>query len=121
MTLMISYCGLACDTCPIYLATIESDQVGKQQLRESIAKQCAEQYNLKLLLEDITDCDGCSANTGRLFSGCFECEIRKCAINKKIATCAYCSHYVCEKLEKHFLLDPDSKKRLEELRALYKS
>ena len=117
MTSMISYCGLACNTCPIYLATIERDELRKQQLRKSIAKQCAEQYNLKLHLEDITDCDGCRANTGRLFSGCIECEIRKCAIEKKIKTCAFCSDYACEKLEKHFLLDPEVRKRLEQIRS----
>lgn len=121
MDRMISYCGLACNTCPIYLATIERDELRKQQMRESIAKQCAEQYDLKLRIEDITDCDGCRADSGRLFSGCIKCEIRKCATERKIETCAYCSDYACEKLEKHFSLEPESKKRLEELRALHKS
>lgn len=116
MNMMISYCGLTCNTCPIYLATIEGDELRKQQLREAIAKQCAEQYNLKLHLEDITDCDGCRANTGRLFSGCVECEIRKCAIERKIKTCAFCDDYACKKLEKHFLLDPESQDRLEQIR-----
>ena len=91
MNTMISYCGLSCDTCPVHLATIERDEVRKQELRESIAKQCAEQYNLELHLEDITDCDGCRTNTGRLFSGCIDCEIRRCALERKVETCAHCS------------------------------
>lgn len=116
MNTMISYCGLACDTCPVHLATIERDEVRKQELRESIAKQCAERYNLELHLEDITDCDGCRTNTGRLFSGCIDCEIRRCALEREIETCAHCNEYGCEKLEKHFLLDPDSKNKLEQIR-----
>lgn len=116
MDKMISYCGLSCNSCPVHMATIERDEVRKQQMRESIVKQCAEQYHMQLRLEDITDCDGCRANTGRLFSGCFECQIRKCAMERKIENCAYCNDYLCGKLEKHFLLNPDSEKNLKEIR-----
>ncbi len=50
-----------------------------------------------------TDCDGCTPVAGRLFSGCSNCEIRTCAIGKKLKSCAFCSDFACEKLEKHFL------------------
>ena len=117
MDKLVSYCGLSCQTCPVHLATIERDEARRKIIRTSIAELCARQYGMDLLLEDITDCDGCRANTGRLFSGCIECEIRKCAIEKKIKTCAFCSDYACEKLEKHFLLDPEIRKRLEQIRS----
>jgi hypothetical protein len=113
---MISYCGLSCDVCPIHLATIETDENLKQILKTSIAKKCLEKYAMDLQLQDITDCDGCRAKTGRLLSGCLECEIRQCAIEKNIESCAYCNDYACEKLEKQFLLDPEAKLRLDEIR-----
>jgi hypothetical protein len=113
---MIAYCGLACDGCPIYLASSESDKFRKQTLRESIAKQCTELYGIDLKLEDITDCDGCQAETGRLFSGCLNCEIRKCALRRNIENCAFCSDYSCEKLQEHFLHDSFSQTRLGEIR-----
>lgn len=116
MDKMIAYCGLSCSTCPIYLATIEKDEGRKIVIREAIVEQCVQQYGMHLQLEDITDCDGCKADTGRLFSGCFGCEIRKCAMKRNMESCAYCIDYGCEKLEQQFLFDPDAKNRLEEIR-----
>ena len=114
---MLAYCGLNCITCPIHLATLETDKSRKLALRESIAKQCAEIYNMEMKAGDITDCDGCMADTGILFSGCMKCPIRKCAQGKNIKNCAYCAGYACEQLMKHFALDPEAKTRLEQIRA----
>lgn len=113
---MIAYCGLRCDTCPIHLAALEEDESRKQKMKESIAQQCLEQYGMKLIPGDITDCYGCWADNDRLFSGCLNCDIRKCAMMKKIESCAFCGDYPCEKLRKIFSLDPDAQKRLEEIR-----
>lgn len=116
METSVAYCGLACDTCPIHLATLEPDHSRRQTMRESIAELCTKQYGMNLQPEDITDCDGCRANTGRLFSGCLNCEIRKCVLLKNNESCAFCKDYVCEILQKHFLLDPEAEIRLEEIR-----
>ena len=112
----IAYCGLSCDTCPIHLATLEPDPLLQQEMRISIARQCTEQYRMNLLAEDITDCDGCRANSVRLFSGCTNCLIRPCAISKQVINCAYCREYACDKLEAFFKQDPEAKRRLEEIR-----
>ncbi len=117
---MIAYCGLECDSCPVHLATLEKDESLKQNMRVSIAEQCFEEYGMKLKPGDITDCDGCQADNGRVFSGCLNCEIRKCAMMKKIDSCAYCDDYPCEILSNNFSHDPDARKRLESIRRLYK-
>ena len=114
--IMIAYCGLVCDSCPIYLATLEQDKSRQQEIRNSIAKICNEQYGMSLKPEDVTDCDGCLANTGRLFSGCLNCEIRKCAIQKEIESCAYCPEYACNKLEEMFKHESGARERLDEKR-----
>ena len=114
---MLAYCGLRCDTCPIHLATIEKDEERKFEMRVSIVEQINRQYNKDLMPEDISDCDGCKAKGGRLFTGCLGCEIRNCALQRNIESCAYCDEFGCEKLQKHFCLDPESFSRLEELRA----
>jgi hypothetical protein len=85
-------------------------------MRVAIAEECYEQYGMKMQPEDINDCDGCCANTGRIFSGCLTCEVRKCAMSKNLKSCAYCSDYICKKLKERLLLDPDAQRRLEELR-----
>jgi len=117
MNTMTAYCGLACDTCPIHLATLESDSSKRQTMRAAIAQTCREQYGMNLQLQDITDCDGCRSETGRLFPGCTSCEIRNCATGRELTSCAFCSDYVCEKLLKHFETDPSAQARLEKLRS----
>lgn len=116
METFIAYCGLRCDTCPIHLMTLEQDVSLQQTKRASIAELCSKVYGMKMQPGDITDCDGCRAGTGRIFSGCLQCEIRKCASKKNIDSCAFCDDYACKTLKKHFSLDPTAKTRLEEIR-----
>jgi hypothetical protein len=113
---MISYCGLYCDTCPIHLATLETDKEMQRNKRFEIAKLCREQYGMDYNPDDITDCDGCRTENGRLFSGCKTCEIRKCAIEKRVENCAYCDEYACEKLKAFLVKEPIAETRLNELR-----
>ena len=112
----IAYCGLECETCPIHLATMEKNDSVKARMRIEIAEQLASIYKTTPKPGIITDCDGCKAIDGRLFTGCTDCEIRKCAILKKVTNCAYCSDYACDKLNRHFVIDPGAQARLEEIR-----
>ena len=112
----IAYCGLVCDTCQIHLAIFEQDKALQQKMRSEIAQQCNKLYGTTLQAGDINDCDGCRADSGRLFSGCLNCGIRKCAMVRSIENCAFCNDYVCDILEKHFLLDPEARKRLDKIR-----
>lgn len=113
---IFAYCGLDCHICPIYLATREENKEKQEKKRKIIVRLIKKHYGLKLNLEDITDCDGCTADTGRLFSQCKDCTIRKCAREKRIESCAYCMDYICKALEEFFAKEPDAKKRLEEMR-----
>ena len=116
MEIMISFCGLACDSCPIHLATLEKDIIKKTQMRKDISEQLAKIYGTTPKPEIISDCDGCKMINGRLFTGCIDCEIRKCANLKDLENCACCSDFACEKLEKHYTYDPASRDRLEVIR-----
>ncbi len=113
----LSYCGLICDKCAIYLATREKDEEKKHEMRVEIARQIKEHYGEEYKPEDVTDCDGCKSENGRLFSGCSKCKIRKCAQDKDIENCAYCDEYPCEELEKIFTTDPDARKRLDKIKS----
>jgi hypothetical protein len=113
---MLAYCGLVCNTCPIHLATKEQGQEKKREMRVEIARRINKLYKEKLKAEDVTDCDGCSTEGGRLFSGCKKCQIRKCAKGKAVENCAYCSDYACEKLKKFFATEADAKARLAVIR-----
>lgn len=114
--MMIAYCGLDCEKCPIHLATLEPDRSKQLSMRLEIARICTQQYGMDLLPRDVTDCDGCSAQTERLFSGCARCEIRRCALDKNLTSCAICAEYACENLLKHFETDPGARTRLDSMR-----
>jgi len=110
----LAYCGLVCEKCPIYLATREQDKDKQYKMRADIAQEIKRHYGRESRPEDIGDCDGCKAETGRLFST--SCDIRNCAVQKGIENCAYCDNYPCELLEKLFITDLDAKKRLDDIR-----
>ena len=112
----LAYCGLICQTCPIYLATRTKDGEEQARMRTDITRLLNEHYGMKYTPEDITDCDGCSREEGRLFSGCHNCFIRTCARKKSLENCAYCSEYACENLEALFASESGARKRLEEIR-----
>ncbi len=111
----IAYCGLICQTCPIYLATREKNKEEQMKMRAMIARQCNEHYGVSYKPEDISDCDGCGAG-GRLFPPSQSCVIRICAKQKGVENCAGCGEYACEKLEAFFAKDPSARKRLDEIR-----
>jgi hypothetical protein len=110
---MIAYCGLTCQTCPIYLATRQRNREQQLRMRMEIIQFCKEQYGFQYKLSDITDCDGCLTESGRLFSTCKSCDIRKCARKKKIDNCGHCPDYACKDLLAFFEINPDAKTRLD--------
>ena len=86
-------------------------------MRIQIAEIISRQYGITIKPKDVTDCDGCKATSGRLFFGCFKCDIRKCAQEKGCLTCAQCSEYPCERLQKFFVSEPIAKINLERIRS----
>lgn len=112
---MIAYCGITCTECPAYIASQKNDD----QLRAETAKKWSELFKASIKPEDI-NCDGCAADSKRLFSQVSVCEIRKCARNKNIQNCAYCAEYPCKKLTELFGFVPEAKATLEEIRKKIK-
>jgi hypothetical protein len=109
---MIAVCGLACHECGALLATKDNDD----NRRAEVAREWSKLFNVDIKPESI-NCDGCLSERGPLFSYCEICEIRQCGMAKKVANCANCDQYACEKLEKFFNMAPEAKKRLEEIRG----
>ena len=108
---MIAKCGIVCTECPAYIATQKNDDA----LRAETAKKWSEMFKADIKAADI-NCDGCQSESQRLFSYCQTCEIRKCAREKKAATCAACPEYSCAKLDAFLTQVPEARKVLEGLR-----
>lgn len=82
---MIGYCGLDCEKCDAYLATVHDDQA----LREKTAKLWAELNNAPILPEHI-NCEGCRVDGVKTVYCDSLCPIRQCAMKKASTTCADC-------------------------------
>ena len=111
MEQMIAFCGLACHECGALLATRNDDN----EKRAEIAQLWSRLFKVDIKPEHI-HCNGCRSEGGRLFSYCEVCEIRKCGMEKGIVNCAYCHEYPCTRLEFVFKAEPESKRRLDEIR-----
>lgn len=85
MRKMIGYCGLDCEKCDAYLATLHDDQ----ELREKTAKLWAELNDAPILPEHI-NCEGCRADGVKTVYCESFCHIRQCALKKGMATCGDC-------------------------------
>jgi hypothetical protein len=108
----LGFCGLDCNACPAYHAAERLTTAERQKTAEVWSKQ----YNVPMAAEDI-DCVGCSLPEGRHVGYCAVCQIRLCALEKKVSTCAACSDYGCEKLEGFIKNIPDAKANLAALRT----
>ncbi len=107
----IAYCGLDCDECPAYLATLSRNEYSK----EKIAQEWSKIYNAKISSDEI-DCTGCKSKEAIHFSHCYEGSIRLCAVARSIDTCAGCAEFSCVDLKELFELIPGAKQNLEEIR-----
>ncbi len=107
---IIAYCGLDCSQCPAYIAKKENNN----ELRRKTAEEWSKQFNQTITPESV-NCDGCTT-MGELIGYCHICEIRKCGMDKKVANCAFCADYICDKLTKWFKNVPEAQERLDKIR-----
>ncbi len=110
-TKTLAMCGLDCAACPAFIARKTDDQA----LRVKTAAEWSKQFNVALKPEDI-NCVGCLKVKGVHIGHCAECEIRKCGLARKVANCALCDDYPCEKIATFIANVPPAKANLEEVR-----
>jgi len=104
----LGFCGIDCEKCPAYLATIGNDEA----LREKTATEWSKMFQRDIKSEDVL-CYGCQEREKPVFGYCSQCQIRICAIGREALTCAECSDYGCEKLTEFFKQIPKEKERMD--------
>ena len=82
---MIAFCGLDCEKCDAYLATVHNDRA----LREKTAKLWSELNNTTIPPEQIA-CEGCRADGVKTVYCANLCGVRQCALKKGVETCGSC-------------------------------
>ena len=90
MKKMIAYCGLDCEKCDAYIATVNNDDA----LREKTAELWSKLNGITILPEQI-NCEGCRADGKKTVFCESLCEIRKCAMAKEFSTCGDCDKTDC--------------------------
>jgi len=111
MESMIAYCGIDCGKCPAYVAKKDNND----ELRKKTAEEWSKMFGTEFKPEQI-NCDGCAV-PGEHIVYCEQlCDIRKCAVERKVKNCAVCADYGCEKLEAFLKNVPEARKILEDIR-----
>jgi|GEM_PF-1002155 len=91
---MMGYCGLLCADCSALLAT----QSGDLQTMQREAQKWRKLFKRDDMDVEYITCDGCKSRSGRLCGHCSLCEIRKCALNRQVEHCGFCSDFPCAAL-----------------------
>jgi len=108
MKTMIAICGLDCEKCDAYLATINNDQA----LREKTAKLWSEMNHVTILPEHI-NCEGCRTNGAKTVYCDRLCGIRQCALKKGFETCGDCPELdSCQTVAMVIGNNPDARRNL---------
>lgn len=107
---MIAYCGLDCEKCDAYLATLHDDQA----LREKTAELWAKLNNAPILPEHI-NCQGCRVEGAKTVFCERLCAVRRCALERGVTTCGACPDMErCQTVGAIFVNRPDALKNLKE-------
>jgi hypothetical protein len=109
---LYAMCGLDCAACPAFKA---SERLSMPE-RQKIADQWSKEFNGSFTAADI-DCVGCPVTAGAHVGYCAMCQIRACALEKAVSTCAACGQFGCDKLEGFLKNAPQARENLARLRA----
>lgn len=90
----IAFCGLDCEKCEAYTATVNNDE----ELRKKVAKEWSELNGVEITA-DMINCAGCREDGVKTPYCESLCQIRRCGIEKKYETCGDCARLDgCEKV-----------------------
>lgn len=104
----IAYCGLDCEQCDAYIATLHDDQA----LREKTARLWAELNHAPILPEHI-NCQGCRADGVKTVFCEQLCAVRRCARQRGVVTCGDCPEMEsCPTVGAIFTNNPQAKENL---------
>ena len=104
----IAYCGLDCEQCDAYIATLHDDQA----LREKTARLWAELNHAPILPEHI-HCQGYRADGAKTVFCEQLCAVRRCARQRGVDTCGDCPEVeTCPTVGAIFANAPQAKENL---------
>lgn len=110
-----SYCGIDCNVCDVFKATVHGDHEARMHAVQLFAETAREHWGMETLDPMILDCTGCRSG-GDQHKGYGRCPIRPCVQKRGLASCGLCSEWkTCERLEGIFTDEPAAKDHLAEI------
>ncbi len=106
MSQILAYCGLLCNECPTYIATVNNDD----ELRKKTAEEWGKMFHAELKPEQMY-CRGCLSE--ERFFHCDNCNIRSCSTEKQYSNCGSCDTFPCGKVKDIIDYDQNARERLE--------
>ena len=107
---LIAYCGLDCEACDARIATVNNDD----ELRKKVAELWSDLNGIDIAPEMI-NCLGCRVDGVKTVYCDSLCQIRQCALGRKVETCGSCGEMnTCEKLA---MVTSNSEEALKNLKA----
>ena len=85
MKQLIAYCGLDCEKCQAYIATVNNDDA----LRKEVAAKWSE-WNKADITPEMINCLGCRVDGVKTPYCASLCPIRQCALGRQFGTCGDC-------------------------------
>jgi len=111
----LSYCGIRCESCDVFKATVHGDQEARTRAARLFAKTAQEHWGMATLDPMILDCRGCRSG-GIQHKGYGRCPIRLCAQKRNLVSCALCPEWqACERLGGVFADEPQAKGNLQKI------
>jgi len=118
ITKATSRCGLDCNKCSAYIATVTNDDA----LREKTATEWNEKYNApgcEPITENDIRCLGCLSVIEPIYKHCKECSVRVCGLEKNVQNCGECLNYkICPKIASLHKQIPEGKKVCDEVNKI---
>ena len=94
-----SFCGVDCEACDLYRATITGDKEAFERAYESWTKTAQQHWGMETLDPAILHCRGCRDEGEDRFYGRKVCPIRRCVQERGLSSCGLCSEWrACETL-----------------------
>jgi hypothetical protein len=109
--IMLGCCGLDCTKCDALIATANNDD----NLRAKVAAEWTIAYNTQIEPEYV-NCTGCQSTGAKIHYCESLCEVRKCAVGRKLENCAGCNDFPCGSLTPIFKMAPHAESTLQSLR-----
>ena len=108
----LSVCGMECEKCPLFMATVKQDKEALTQL----ALDCS--IEGKQFQPEDMHCLGCWTKENDCTKMCMDCEIRNCGKKHGKLNCGECEFYPCEIYERRIPKNAQSRKILDEIHNL---